>query len=333
MINVEKTFAAFENLDVLIVGDVMIDRYLTGKVDRISPEAPVPVVQLYSQENRLGGAANVALNVQAMGAKAHLCSIIGKDENAEIFLSLMPGEHLDTANILQSAERRTTVKTRVIASNQHLLRVDNEDTHDLTANEAGRFLSSIKSLLNHQKIDVILFQDYNKGVLSHQVITAIINEALVRHIPTAVDPKRNNFLSYKNTTLFKPNLKEVREALPFQINPTLASLQKASDYLRQQLNHQNTLITLSEKGIFADDEKQSMILPTQPRNITDVCGAGDTVISIAALGLALDMDLKDIAMLTNLAGGQVCEKVGVVPVDKEQLKEEYEKLISGVVGK
>lgn len=327
MINVEKIFAAFENLDVLIVGDVMIDRYLTGKVDRVSPEAPVPVVQLYSQENRLGGAANVALNVQAMGAKAHLCSVIGKDENAEIFLSLMPGENLESANILQSGERRTTVKTRVIASNQHLLRVDNEDTHDLTANEVERFLASIISLLNRQKIDVILFQDYNKGVLSHQVITAIINEALDRHIPTAVDPKRNNFLSYKKTTLFKPNLKEVREALPFPISPTLASLQKASDYLRQQLNHNNTLITLSEKGIFADDGSQSMILPTQPRNITDVCGAGDTVISIAALGIALGMDLKDIAQLSNLAGGQVCEKVGVVPVDKRQLHEEYERLM------
>ena len=327
MIDAEKIFTAFENLDVLIIGDVMIDRYLTGKVDRISPEAPVPVVQLYHTENRLGGAANVALNVQAMGAKAHLCSFIGKDENAELFFRLMPQENLDQQNILQSNERKTTVKTRVIASNQHLLRVDTEDTHDLSANETDQFLSAIKSFLNRQKIDVILFQDYNKGVLTHELINAIIEEALQRNIPTAVDPKKDNFLSYKNTTLFKPNLKEVREALPFSIDPDLASLQKASDFLRQKLNHENTLITLSEKGIFADDKKQSMILPTHPRNITDVCGAGDTVISIAALGLAISMDLKDIALLTNLAGGQVCEKVGVVPVNKKQLKEEYERLI------
>ncbi len=327
MIDPEKMFAAFENLNVLIVGDVMIDRYLTGKVDRISPEAPVPVVQLFQSDNRLGGAANVALNVQAMGAKAHLCSVIGKDENAELFLQLMPQENLDAVNILQSNERKTTVKTRVIASNQHLLRVDTEDTHDLSSRESKQFLAAIKSFLDRQKIDVILFQDYNKGVLTHELIKAIIEEANQRNIPTAVDPKKDNFLSYKKTTLFKPNLKEVREALPFSIDPTLASLQIASDFLRQKLNHQNTLITLSEKGIFADDGQQSMILPTQPRNITDVCGAGDTVISIAALGLALSMDLKDIALLTNLAGGQVCEKVGVVPVDKKQLKEEYEKLV------
>jgi D-glycero-beta-D-manno-heptose-7-phosphate kinase len=327
MIDAEKIFTAFENLNVLIVGDVMIDRYLTGKVDRVSPEAPVPVVQLYNSENRLGGAANVALNIQAMGAKAHLCSVIGKDENAELFLKLMPQEDLNPGNILQSDERKTTVKTRVIASNQHLLRVDTEDTHELSKNETERFLSTLKSLLNSQKIDVILFQDYNKGVLTDEVINAIIQQAIQRNIPTAVDPKKDNFLSFKKTTLFKPNLKEVREALPFSIDPNLSSLQKASNFLRQKLDHQNTLITLSEKGIFADNGTQSMILPTQPRNITDVCGAGDTVIGIAALGLAISMDLKDIAMLTNLAGGQVCEKVGVVPVNKKQLKAEYEKLI------
>ena len=327
MVNHEKIFAAFENLDVLIIGDVMIDRYLTGKVDRISPEAPVPVVQLFHSDNRLGGAANVALNVQAMGAKAHLCSVIGKDENAELFLKLMPQEDIDALNIIQSEERRTTVKTRVIASNQHLLRVDTEDTHELSINETKRFLDTIKSLLDRQKIDVILFQDYNKGVLTEELIHAIIEEAEKRNIPTAVDPKKKNFFAYKNTTLFKPNLKEVREALPFSIEPDLLSLQKTSEYLRKKLDHQNTLITLSEKGIFADDGQNSMILPTQPRNITDVCGAGDTVISIAALGLALSMDLKDIATLTNLAGGQVCEKVGVVPVNKDQLKEEYKKLV------
>ena len=323
----EKIFAAFENLNVMIVGDVMIDRYLTGKVDRISPEAPVPVVQLFQSDNRLGGAANVALNVQAMGAKAILCSIVGKDENAELFLDLMPKENLSPLSILQSSERRTTVKTRVIASNQHLLRVDTEDTHELSIKETQRFLEHIRSIFDQQKIDVVLFQDYNKGVLTEEIINTVIDEAQKRNIPTAVDPKKTNFFAYKKTTLFKPNLKEVQEALPFPVEPNLSSLQEASQFLRQKLGHKNTMITLSEKGIFADDGKQSHILPTQPRNITDVCGAGDTVISIAALGLALGMDLKDIAVLTNLAGGQVCEKVGVVPVNKAQLKDEYQKLI------
>jgi rfaE bifunctional protein kinase chain/domain len=325
MSEARKIFDRFEELAVLVVGDVMIDRYLTGTVDRISPEAPVPVVHLQEVEDRLGGAANVALNIRAMGATPILCSVIGKDENAEKFLQLLPGNRLSSEGILSSEYRQTTVKTRVLAASQQLLRVDREDTHNLSPEEETLFLEKVKSLIDSANIDVILFQDYNKGVLSPRVIREVTLESLKRGIPTIVDPKKANFLSYKHVTLFKPNLKEVREGIPQQIEVTESSLQKASQYLRNQLGNRFTLITLSEKGVFVDNGEEGKIYPTIPRNIADVCGAGDTVVSVAALGLSLGLKIEDIALLSNLAGGQVCEQVGVVPVNKCQLLAEYEK--------
>lgn len=306
----------------------MIDRYLTGKVERISPEAPVPVVRMEDREDRLGGAANVALNIKALGATPFLCSVIGKDDNARIFKDLLPQEGIDASHIITSDLRCTTVKTRVIAANQHLLRVDQEDKFDLKDVEKEALLNSITAILDEQKIQVILFQDYNKGVLSLEVIRQLLLEAVTREIPTVVDPKQKNFLEYRRATLFKPNLKEIREALPFTVNNTLDSLSKASDYLQAKMRNIHTMVTLSEKGIFVQNDAERAIIPTQARNIADVCGAGDTVISIAALCIALQLELTDIAILANLAGGQVCEKVGVVPIDKAQLLREYRLLLA-----
>jgi rfaE bifunctional protein kinase chain/domain len=302
----------------------MIDRYLHGKVDRISPEAPVPIVRMTNTENRLGGAANVALNIKAMGATPILCSVIGEDSSGDNFESLLSTEGISAEGIIRSRERQTTVKTRVLSSNQHLLRVDQEDTKALSEDEASRLLKKISEVIAMEKIDLILFQDYNKGVLSAEVIKAILTEANTLNISTVVDPKYHNFLTYQQVTLFKPNLKEIREAVPFEISIDTTSLKAASDYLRNKIQHTNTLITLGDKGIFLDDGTQQLILPTQPRSIADVCGAGDTVVSIAALATAIKLDLLEIARLANLAGGQVCERVGVVPVDKVQLRKEYE---------
>ncbi len=328
MTETNNFFEAFNSLNVLIVGDVMIDRYLTGKVTRVSPEAPVPVVHLQDRENRLGGAANVALNIKALGATPYLCSVIGDDTAAKQFLRLLPKHELSTKGIIKSTERQTTVKTRVIASNQHLIRVDTEDSHDLSSEETKQYLDNIKSILDSTDIHVILFQDYNKGVLSLEVIRELILESLKRDIPTVVDPKHRNFLAYKHVSLFKPNLKEIRESAPFSIQPELGDLAKAARFLQEKLGNQYTMITLSELGIFIDDANKCSIIGTQARNIADVCGAGDTVISVAALGIALSLDIKEVAILANLAGGQVCEKVGVVPVDKKQLQEEYVRLIT-----
>jgi len=313
----------FNHQNVLVIGDVMIDRYHNGKVDRISPEAPVPIVHLKNTDNRLGGAANVALNLKALGANPILCSLIGKDENAAIFLDLLPTQGISTKGILQSSERMTTVKTRVLASNQQLLRIDQEDTHALSTKETMRLMEHLGYLLDQEKIDLIILQDYNKGVLSDEVISRIMQDAVKRNIPTAVDPKKANFFAFQNAHLFKPNLKEVNESLPFAVAPTLQSLDQAAAYIQEKLNNRYTLITLSDKGLYINDGQKSEIVPTQKRNITDVCGAGDSVISIAALAMSLSFDRKDIALLSNLAGGQVCEKVGVVPIDKNQLQNEY----------
>lgn len=322
--NPHDIFDRFHNTTVLIIGDVMIDRYLTGQINRISPEAPVPVVLHESTSNRLGGAANVALNINALGGKPILCSVIGNDENAILFKNLLPENNISAEGIIQLNDRITTVKTRVIASNQHILRVDRETTDDLQNEEAFLFLEMIKNILNENDIDVILFQDYNKGVLTPFVIKGILKEAKKRKIPTAVDPKLKNFFEYKGVTLFKPNLKEVNDALPMQVFAEPSSLQYATQSIRSILNNKMTLITLSEKGIFVDNLTDQKIVGTQPRNIADVCGAGDTVISLAAMMLPYTLDIRDIAVLSNLAGGQVCEKVGVVPVDVNQLKREYQ---------
>ncbi|MFK8104400.1 MAG: bifunctional heptose 7-phosphate kinase/heptose 1-phosphate adenyltransferase [Saprospiraceae bacterium] len=325
MLNSAKIFEDFNQLQVLVVGDVMIDRYLQGSVDRISPEAPVPVVKFHSTDNRLGGAANVALNIKALGATPYLCSVIGQDENTAVFMDLLPKNDLSDLGIHFSKERMTTVKTRVIAQSQQMLRVDREDNFALSAKEEADFLHLVQGILTTKKIDVILFQDYNKGVLTPKVIQTIIRLAQQHNIPTAVDPKNQNFLTYKNVTLFKPNLKEVRQNIPLEVHTNVSSLTEAANYIHRHLENKYTLITLSEKGLFLHDQEKATIIPTQARNIADVCGAGDTVISVAALGLALSLDMKEVSFLANLAGGQVCERVGVVPVHKAQLKKEFDR--------
>ncbi|MBC7774480.1 MAG: carbohydrate kinase [Phycisphaerae bacterium] len=313
---------SIENRDVLIVGDVMIDRYLRGAVSRISPEAPVPVVLEKSVEDRLGGAANVALNVQALGSRAFLCSVIGAGEDGEKFMEKLRAHNLPQNGMLKSEKRRTTVKTRILGNHQQMLRIDREDTHDLGSEEENDLLKNVISILNREPIKVIILQDYNKGVLTKYLIQKIINEAKRLDIFTAIDPKKANFFAYKGVNLFKPNLKEVRESSPFPITTDEASLQKASDFLREKLGNQYTMLTLSENGLFLDGGTGGKRFPTTPRNIADVSGAGDTVISIAAMGLAAGLDLETVALLSNLAGGQVCELPGVVPVDRNRLEKE-----------
>lgn len=305
----------------------MIDRYLVGKVGRISPEAPVPIVNLERQDNRLGGAANVALNLKALGATPFLCSVIGQDAAATTFQKLMKEEGLSNKGILEDKNRITTVKTRVLAKNQQLLRFDAEITTSINDSIALQFIHQIQQVIDTQKVDVVLFQDYNKGVLVPKVISSIIDYCNQKNIPTAADPKYDNFFAFENITLFKPNLKEVSDALGYNIYPDdNNSLKKAAKAIHKRLHNAFTLITLSEKGMYLNDNNEQVIIPTQPRHIADVCGAGDTVISVASLGLALGISMKLTCQMANLAGGIVCESVGVVPVDKAKLIKEFSQL-------
>ena len=315
---------AFSGKNIVVIGDVMLDRYLIGDVTRISPEAPVPVLNYTSENIRLGGAANVALNIAALDANPFVLAIIGNDLEASQMTALFDQHQLSKDGLLSSSSRRTTIKIRLMAGSHQLLRVDKEDTFDINSEEEKQLLSLLEARLQQTKIDAIIFQDYNKGLLTENLITSAIQLAQQFGVKTLVDPKFKNFYAYQGVTLFKPNLKESRENLKVAIDPTsIDSLNNASLLLKEKLQHQHTLITLSEHGIYYDeDQGQSGTIPTHPRNIADVCGAGDTVISVAALALASDYSLKDIAAIANLAGGQVCESPGVVTVDKAQLQKE-----------
>jgi D-glycero-beta-D-manno-heptose-7-phosphate kinase len=324
--NKEQLTTLFEKLDsltALVIGDVMIDAYYWGKVERISPEAPVPVVQVQKKENRLGGAANVALNVKNLGAKAIICSVVGDGIHGDFFRSALKENGFSTEGIIDSPERMTTVKTRVISQGHHLLRVDEEITTPLSATDERHLLDCIKAILSRQKVDVIIFEDYNKGVLTPKVIASVIAFANEKKIPTTVDPKKDNFFEYKNVSLFKPNLKELKEGLKLEFEKSNHdALRHAIIQLEEQLKNDITLVTLSEQGIICKDEKGFHHEPAHPREILDVSGAGDSVIAAASLMLAAGADHYTLAAIANLAGGLVCEKVGVVPVDKSTLLQE-----------
>ena len=310
------------------MGDVMVDAYLWGKVDRISPEAPVPIVAVNKRESRLGGAANVAINIKALSATPFLCSVIGNDRNGNELISLMKEIGMDDSGIVQSSDRVTTVKTRVIGNNHQLIRVDDEMIHTLSKVEEDSLYIKIASIIKKNKIDVIVFEDYDKGVLNESIIERVVALARKNNIPTAVDPKKKNFLSYKHVSLFKPNLHELKSGMKIEIDHIDAEqLETAVIPLKTDYAIEMVMVTLSEAGVFYSSKGKHEIIPAHVRNISDVSGAGDTVISVAALCLALKMSPSFISSLANLAGGLVCEKVGVVPIDKQQLLEEASTLL------
>ncbi len=322
-----KVFDKFNSLNILIIGDVMIDAYWWGGVNRISPEAPVPVCAVNDKESRLGGAANVALNIAAMGANPILCSVVGEDYQGHQLCELMEKQNMDTKGIVFSSNRPTTIKTRIIGNKTQMLRIDEETDVNISLSEEKVFVAKIEEIINTEKINAIIFQDYDKGVITEGVITKIIEIAKRKNIPVTVDPKKRNFTAYKNVDLFKPNLKELKEGLKIDFdNVDKDVLVEASLLLHYKQKIDKVFITLSERGVFMMDftkkETEVTMLPACLRKISDVSGAGDTVISLATLCLALGLDSQTIANISNFAGGLVCESVGVVPIDKNKLLSE-----------
>ncbi|MBY0433880.1 MAG: D-glycero-beta-D-manno-heptose-7-phosphate kinase [Cyclobacteriaceae bacterium] len=318
-------FKKFDDLTVLIIGDVMVDAYIWGAVERISPEAPVPVVAVKNRDFRLGGAANVALNVASLGAKPVLCALVGQDDHGKKLLHMMDEKGMSREGIVISASRPTTVKTRVIAAHQHVVRIDDESDEVATTQEEKDLLGKIEKLT--PTCQVIIFEDYDKGVITPEIIKHTVALAAKHGIPTVVDPKKRNFLHYNQVTLFKPNLKEIREGLKIDIDAKEpASLESGILALKDRLRVEGVMLTLSEHGVLIDYKNQKILLPAHAREIADVSGAGDTVVSIAALTTALRLSPKEIAALSNLGGGLVCQHVGVVPIDKSELLREAEKL-------
>lgn len=319
--SLKDIFDAFNALKVLIIGDVMIDSYVYGKVERISPEAPVPVITVSHKEKRLGGAANVALNVQALGATPLLCSVIGEDEDGHTFKQLLNDQQISCEGIIQSKNRITTEKQRIMSSAHHLLRVDSEISTVLNQEEEKALIDRISSMI--PEVDVIIFEDYDKGAITPFLIQEVVTIANKQGTPSVVDPKKRNFLDYHGVTLFKPNLKELKEGLKIEFDVRdIAQLKNAVEILKSKVAIKNALITLSERGVYIDCEKEQHLIPAHIRTISDVSGAGDTVISIAALCMALNLPPKLVATLSNLGGGLVCEFIGVVPINKNSLFEE-----------
>lgn len=335
--SLDSIFENFNTLTALVIGDVMIDSYLWGKVDRISPEAPVPVVSLKNRESRLGGAANVALNLKSLGAKTIMCSVVGNDKESETLIQMFAEQNIDVRGIIHSKDRPTTIKHRILAGSQHLLRIDSETTTSISESESEELINKVKQLA--LEADVIIFEDYDKGVLTEKVISELIDFANQKDIPTVIDPKKRNFWHYKNATLFKPNLKELQEGLGRDIdvksdskNTNLSKLNEseialAVQQLAQKMQLKSVLITLSEYGVYIANSSESHKIAAHKREISDVSGAGDTVVSIAGLCMALKLPLKTVAELANLGGGLVCESLGVVPIDKSLFKQEAKKKI------
>jgi rfaE bifunctional protein kinase chain/domain len=327
-VNIKNIFSKFNSLKAIVIGDVMIDSYIWGKVDRISPEAPVPIVAVDKRENRLGGAANVALNLQALGATPILCSITGNDSKGELFLEILKQQKLSSKGIIKSKNRITTTKFRVIGNHTQMLRVDEENSTDISEEETKIFFHSIEKIIKNEKIDVIIFEDYDKGVITPTLINKVAALASKNSIPVVADPKKKNFKEYKNINLFKPNLKELKDGLKLDTTPgNKPELEKAVNTLQLSNNIEYVMVTLSEAGIYFSQKEKNKItrkqnIPAHIRNIADVSGAGDTVISVAALCLALDLDIYWIAALSNLAGGLVCEEVGVISINKGKLLKE-----------
>jgi rfaE bifunctional protein kinase chain/domain len=275
----------------------------------------------------MGGAANVAMNIKSMGAKPVLCSVIGKDDKGANFLDLLKKEKIASYGITQSSKRITTTKFRIFGNSTQMLRVDEEVETDLSENDRTNLLTNIKNILAKEKIDGIIFQDYNKGVINPIVIKEVIDRATQLKIPIAVDPKKKNFFNFVGVTLFKPNLKELKEGMKVEFDHNdREMLLSAAQTLREKLNCQYILTTLSELGVMIsmqdNSDKKNIFIPAHVRSISDVSGAGDTVISVAALCLAQKCSPYEIAYISNLAGGLVCEKVGVAPVNKDKLLKE-----------
>lgn len=324
----EKLFAEFESIKVGVVGDVMLDTYYWGKVERISPEAPVPVVSLDHKDCRLGGAGNVALNLAALGAQTAMISVTGDDDDGMQLKKMYEESGINTSFLLKSKKRVTTSKTRIISRNQQMMRLDNEITKDLEYEDENRLVLAIQNYIAQESPQVIIMEDYNKGVLTELVISKIIGLCKVKNITTSVDPKRKNFFSYRGVDIFKPNLKEVKEGLNLiddRVDEN--SLRNIHEALHEKLQHRISFITLSEKGVFYQSGDSAGIIPSHLRRIADVSGAGDTVIAVASLVYAATKDKKLMAEMANIAGGLVCEEVGTAAIRKERLLAECTKLL------
>ena len=311
------------NQVVFVVGDVMLDKYILGVVNRISPEAPVPVLDVNKKSERPGGAANVALNLYGLQLHSILFSVIGKDDSADSLLNYLEQAGLSSEGIIKSSSRRTSQKIRVMSNGQHLLRIDEEDTHSLSSQEEKAFLAHILSLWGKYKPQGIVLQDYNKGVLTPFITKSLILMAKDMGIPIVVDPKDLHFWDYQGVTIFKPNKKEIQKKIPFLFENNISDLKRVSDYIFDKLECEISVITLGEDGLWIADRTSCFWIKGIKQEISDVCGAGDAVISSLVWSLFKQVDLETMGNIANAAGAQVCSRSGVVSLELESFNSYY----------
>lgn len=314
---IKEIIDAFEGMTILVIGDIMVDEYLSGKVTRISPEAPVPIVEIDKEFIRFGGAANVALNIKNLGCIPVLIGILGDDAAGKSFHSLLKKENIGSNGILKSSGRSTTIKTRIIGDSQHIARVDKESREYASEKEEKAIIDIISANIN--KAQAVILQDYNKGVLSKRIIEYTIQLCRDKNIPVAVDPKFLNFNTYRGVTFFKPNLKEVQQALARSLTHT-SSIEEAGYELLKQMDAESVLLTLGAQGMsLFEKNKKVTHIPTLARNVADVSGAGDTVIATLTAAYIGGASKLESAALANLAAGIVVEEVGIVPISRIKL--------------
>ena len=316
---INKVFEKIKGKKIIIIGDSMVDSYVLGEINRNSPEAPVPIVDVKQEDTKLGGAANVALNIQSLGMEPILCSVIGDDKDGENFLKLCKKNNLDTTGIIIDYNRKTTNKKRVIVNKKHILRIDNEETNYIEPEIREKFVNNIEKLISNNKI--IIFQDYDKGVISKELIEEINK---IDHLFIAVDPKKRNFFEYKNVDLFKPNLSEMLNAFNSK-DDSIKNLNTFSDELKSKNNIKNLMITLSDNGLLINNDAGFIHNKIENKKIIDVSGAGDTVISLATILFYLKLPEKFIAEMCNLAGGITCMSSGVSAINLKELTENAER--------
>lgn len=310
----------FQDIHVVVIGDVMLDEYLEGDTNRMSPEAPIPIFDLKSKTYKSGGAANVAMNTAGLGAYTSLIGVIGNDAAGKKLQEILNNQERINPCLLLEENRKTTTKTRVIAKNQQILRIDDEDLFHISEHTAGRILKKINALHEAQRIDMIIFQDYNKGLLSPYLIENCLKWAKTRNIITALDPKFENIPFYKGIDFFKPNLKEVEKMVGRKVKLNHQTLFSISKEIKASLVNKVTLITLGPDGVFIFGDEEGHLMPAEKNLVVDVSGAGDSLLAICSLlHLKGDSDLQELATIANYMGSLACKIAGVAVITTEML--------------
>jgi len=326
--NYEEIFNKFKNKNILIIGDVMVDTYMIGKVERISPEAPVPICDIEKKEYKLGGASNVAMSIKELGANPLICSVVGDDDAGKIFMNLLYTNDMYQDGIVITKSRKTTNKMRIVGNNYQMLRIDEESKEFLDITSYLELIKRIEIVIKKNVIDGIIIEDYDKGIVNRVLIDRLL-ELTNGKIPIYVDPKYKNFNLYHDIKLFKPNLNEFKNGLKLDwgTDDIFEVIRKNCKKLHYEKNIEKIMVTMADRGMFISiKDGDSIHIRTIPRNIVDVSGAGDAVIALTTLMDVTGCDFEHTAFISNIAGGVVCEEVGVVPVGKYKILKEVQYL-------